>query len=112
MNIYIGNLPYSTTEDSIRELFNEHGEVASVRIITDNVTGESKGFGFVDMANDAEAQSAIDALHGKEIDGRTIVVSKGRQREERGDRGGYRGGTGGGGGGGGGGRSFQKRSRF
>lgn len=83
MNIYVGNLPYSTSEDAIRELFQQFGEVSSVRIINDAMTGKSKGFCFVDMPEDDKAQEAIEALHGSELDGRNIVVNKAREREKR-----------------------------
>lgn len=83
MNIYVGNLPYSTSEDAIRSLFEQFGEVTSVRIINDAMTGKSKGFCFVDMADEDKAQEAIDALHGSELDGRNIVVNKAREREKR-----------------------------
>ena len=106
MNIYVGNLPYSTTDESMRALFSEFGDVSSVRIITDNMTGQSKGFGFIEMSNDGEADAAIAALNGKEVDGRTIVVSKARPREERPSRGN------GGGAGAGSRGGFQKRDRF
>ena len=83
MNIYVGNLPFSTTEDQLMELFAQHGEVASAKIISDRHTGRSRGFGFVEM-DDNEAQQAIDTLNGFEFDGRSLVVNKARERENRG----------------------------
>ena len=106
MHIVVGKLPYAVTSDYLQEIFEEYGEVSSAKVIIDRDTGRSKGFGFVEMDNDEEAQTAINELNGAEIDGRTIVVNKARPREERGGGGGgYRGGGGGGyrGGGGGGG---------
>ena len=103
MNIYVGNMSYDTSEDSLRSLFEEHGRVDAARVITDRDTGRSKGFGFVEMPDDGEARAAIDALNGTEVDGRTMTVNEARPRPDR--RGGGGGGGGGfGGGGGGGGR--------
>ena len=81
MNIYVGNLSYSVTELSLRSLFETFGEVTSTKIITDKITGASRGFGFVEMANADEAQKAIDALNGKDFEGRKIVVNESRPRE-------------------------------
>ena len=105
MDIYVGNLAYSTNDESLRSAFAAYGEVASARVVSDRMTGRSKGFGFVEMPDRAQAQSAIDALNGKELDGRTLRVneSQPKPREERGGAGGgggFRGGAGGGGGGG------------
>lgn len=83
MNIYIGNLEYGVTEDQLREAFAEFGEVSSSNIITDKFTGRSKGFGFVEMPNDEEANAAIDALNDAELNGRPIRVNQARPREER-----------------------------
>jgi len=103
--IYCGNLSFKSTEDDVRNLFSQHGEVTDVHIVMDRETGRSRGFAFVEMANDAEAQAAIAALDGREMDGRALKVNEARPKEE-GGRGGSRGGGGGGGyGGGGGGRS-------
>ncbi len=88
MNIYVGNLDFSSTEDSVRALFEQHGEVTSVKIITDRYTGRSRGFGFVEMANDEEGKAAIAALDGKEMDGRPLKVNEARPRTERGGGGG------------------------
>ena len=96
MNIFVAKLNYDTTSDSLQELFEGFGEVDSAKVIFDRETGRSKGFGFVEMPNDEEAQKAIDALEGSEFDGSTIVVKEARPREERPRR---NGGFGGGGGG-------------
>ena len=116
MKIYVGNIPFSTTEDSLSAEFGAFGEVEDVALITDRETGRPRGFAFVTMANDEEARKAIESLNGTEVGGRTITVNEARPREGGagggggGGRGGYRGGGGGGGrggyggGGGGGGR--------
>ena len=83
MNIYVGNLPYSIDRDQLREIFAAYGEVAAARIVTDRETGRSKGFGFVEMADNAQAQAAIEALNGSDIGGRKAVVNEARPREER-----------------------------
>src|SRR3984885_16051615 len=84
MNIYLGNLSYSATENSIRDLFEGYGAVTTVKIVSDKFTGSSRGFGFVEMANDDEAQKAIAELNGKEFEGRKIVVNESRPRETTG----------------------------
>ena len=99
MNIYVGNLSYQTTEDELREIFQNHGEVSSVAIITDKYSGQSKGFGFVEMSGDDAAKAAIQALDGQDMGGRNLKVNEARPRAPRGDGGGG-GGRGGGGGGG------------
>ena len=81
-NIYVGNLSYDTTEDTLRALFAEFGEVESARVITDRYTGRSKGFGFVEMSAEEDAQKAIEALNGKSVDGREIRVDKAKPRTE------------------------------
>ena len=81
MNIYVGNLPYSTTEDDLKGIFGEHGEVDTVKIITDRYSGRSKGFGFVEMSNDDEAKAAIAALDGNKMGERDLKVSEARPRE-------------------------------
>ena len=97
MNIYVGNLSYEVTEEDLKEAFEVFGEVETVKVLKDNDTGRSKGFGFVEMSNNADAQSAIDDLNEKEIKGRTIKVNTARPRtENRGGRGGYGGGRRGG----------------
>lgn len=83
MNIYVGNISYSTDDSRLTELFSEFGEVASARVISDRETGRSKGFGFVEMSDDSAANSAIEALNEKEVDGRTLRVNEARPREER-----------------------------
>ncbi len=82
MNIFVGSLPFSIEEADLRESFEAYGAVESVKIITDKFTGRSKGFGFVEMTNDAEAQKAIDELNGATVDGRTIVVNKSEPKPE------------------------------
>jgi RNA recognition motif-containing protein len=83
MNIYVGNLSFSTREDAVRELFEQHGEVEQVRIVTDRDTGRPRGFAFVEMPNDSEAQSAIDAVNGMELDGRTLKVNQAKPKTDR-----------------------------
>ena len=83
MNIYVGNISYSTDDSRLTELFSEFGEVTSARVISDRETGRSKGFGFVEMSDDSAANSAIEALNEKEVDGRTLRVNEARPREER-----------------------------
>lgn len=116
MNIFVGNLPYGVTDNELRQAFEAHGAVSSASVILDKFTGKSRGFGFVEMPNQAEAQAAIQALNGKDIQGRAMRVNEAQPREDRprrersggGDWGGERRGGGGGGGFGGGGR----RDRF
>ena len=83
MNIYCGNIAYTTTEDDLRDLFSTHGEVSAVRVITDRDTGRSKGFGFVEMVDDSEAKQAIEALDGKDFMGRDVRINEARPREPR-----------------------------
>jgi len=107
MNIFVGNLSRETAEEDLRKAFEAFGEVTKATVITDKFSGESKGFGFVEMANKTEAMAAMAAMNGKELQGRTLNVSEARPRESRpGGGGGGRPGGGGGGnrGGGGGGR--------
>lgn len=98
--LYVGNLPYSATEAQLRTLFSQVGETTDVAIIKDRETGKSKGFGFVEMATDEDAQEAIKRFNGYSLDNRPLTVNEARPREERGGGGGggYRGGGGGGGG--------------
>src|SRR5512133_2448760 len=111
--LYVGNLAYSVRDDSLQEAFSQFGTVTSAKVMMDRDTGRSKGFGFVEMGSDAEAQSAINGMNGQALEGRAIVVNEARPREERpggfrsggGGGGSYGGGGGGYGGGGGGGRS-------
>jgi len=94
-NLYVGGLPYSVTEGQLREIFSAHGTVESARVITDKFTGQSKGFGFVEMSSGGEAQKAIEALNGTQLDGRTLTVNEARPQEKRsGFGGGGRGGEG------------------
>ncbi len=94
MKLYVGNLPYSVTEDDLRQMFSEFGEVGSVNIITDKFSGQSKGFGFVEMADNAEADAAIKGLNETSQGGRNIKVNQARPREQRPPRGGGGGGGG------------------
>lgn len=84
MNIYVGNLNFSATEDEVRSMFEQYGTVTQVQLISDRETGRSRGFGFVEMANDAEAQAAIKALNGRAIGGRKLTVNEARSRGEQG----------------------------
>lgn len=109
--LYVGNLPYSVSSSDLQQMFSAHGTVESAEVITDRMTGRSKGFGFVEMSSDDEAQAAIAALNGQDSGGRPLTVNEAKPRENRGGggggggRGGYGGGRGGGGRGGyGGGR--------
>ena len=101
--LYVGNLSYDVDSSALQELFSPHGTVDSAQIITDRDTGRSKGFGFVEMSSDAEAQAAIAALNGQDHSGRALTVNEAKPKEDRGGGGGGRGGYGGGGGGGRGG---------
>jgi cold-inducible RNA-binding protein len=94
MNIYVGNLSYDLSEEDLKKAFEEFGQVESAKIISDMYSGRSKGFGFVEMSNEAEAQSAIDGLNGKDLKGRTLNVNQARPRSE--GRGGSKQGRGGG----------------
>ena len=102
-NIYVGNLVWETTQDDLMTLFQEHGTVKRAQVITDRETGRSRGFGFVEMENDQEADAAIQALNGAQFRGRPLTVNEAKPREGGGGGGGRRGGGGGGYGGGGGG---------
>ena len=97
MDIYVGNLPFSVTEDELREMFGQFGEVQSIKLITDRETGRPRGFGFVEMEN-AEADAAIKALNNTEMGGRNLKVNQSEPRKTGGGRGGRGGGGGGGGG--------------
>ena len=90
MNIYVGNLPYSVDDASLRHNFADFGSVASAKVMTDRDTGRSKGFGFVEMGSEAEAQAAINGLNGQSVDGRQIVVNVSRPKEAGAGGGGYR----------------------
>ena len=102
--LYVGNLGYGVSSEDLREMFSQFGTVDSAQVIEDRESGRSKGFAFVEMSNDQEAQAAIDGLNGKEHGGRPLTVNEARPREERGGGGGRRGGYGGGRGGRGGDR--------
>ena len=124
--LYVGNLPYDVTDADLEQLFNQHGTVQSAQVIQDRMTGRSKGFGFVEMDNDQEAQAAINDLNGKDYGGRALTVNEAKPREPRsggfgggggggGGRrggGGYGGGGGGGYGGGGGGGGGRRERRY
>jgi RNA recognition motif-containing protein len=99
MKLYVGNLPFKTTDDSLRQAFEPFGQVSSAQVVVERETGRSRGFGFVEMPNDDEARKAIEGMHGKDLDGRNLTVNEAKPREAGG--GGGRGGWGGGGGGGG-----------
>jgi RNA recognition motif-containing protein len=104
-NIFVGNLSFGTTEDSIRSVFETYGTVDRVNVVTDRDTGQARGFAFVEMGIDAEGNAAIEGLNGRDLEGRTLNVNEARPKADRGaGGGGYRGGAGGGGGG-----SRQKR---
>ena len=105
--IYVGGLPYSATEAQLNDLFAPHGTVQSARVITDRFTGQSRGFGFVEMSTSEEAKAAIAALNGTQMDGRTLTVNEAKPQESRSG-----GGGGGGGGGGRGGFGGGKRDRW
>ncbi len=97
--LYVGNLPYSCTSSELQNLFSPYGTVSSAQVIEDRETGRSKGFGFVEMSSDKEAQAAIEGLNGQDQGGRPLTVNEAKPREDRGGGGGgYRGGGGGGGG--------------
>lgn len=98
MNIYVGNLPYDIKDQDLSSLFEQYGAVSSIKIVMDQISGKSKGFGFVDMADETEALAAIEGLNGKEFGGRTIVVNKAKPRAPRENSGGR--------------SPFQRRSRF
>ena len=88
--LFVGNLPYSTNDQALNDLFAGFGKISSANIITDKFSGRSRGFGFVEMENDDEAEKAIQEMNGKEIDGRAIVVNEARPREDRPNNGGNR----------------------
>ena len=102
MNIYVGNLSYQTTEDELRDLFAEFGDVVSAKLIVDKFTGQSKGFGFVEMSNNSEAQKAMDELNGRDVNGRNVTVNQARPRQDRSRSGGV----------GGGGRGYGGGNRY
>jgi RNA recognition motif-containing protein len=97
-NIFVGNLSFGATEDSVRSMFEAYGTVDRVSIVTDRDTGQPRGFGFVEMSNNSEGDRAISEINGRELDGRALNVNEARPKEDRGGGGGGRGGYGGGGG--------------
>ena len=107
--LFVGSLPFETTEDQLHDMFTPFGQVTSAKLISDKFTSRSKGFGFVEMANDAEAQAAIQKMNGSTVGSRQIVVNEARPMEKR--EGGFRGGFGGRGGSGGGGGRGSKGGR-
>jgi RNA recognition motif-containing protein len=107
--LYVGNLSFSSTNETIREAFSRIGEVTDVHIVTDRTSGQSRGFGFVTMGTPAEAQKAIEAMNGATLDGRPLRVNEAEERPQRGGFGGGGGGGGGHGGGGGGGGGDRRR---
>jgi RNA recognition motif-containing protein len=115
MNLYVGNLSWTMTEDDLRNLFEQYGTVTSIKIVKDRETGRSKGFGFVEMENDTEAQNALSSLYDKEILGRKIVINEAQERPAKpGGGGGFKKRSFGGGGGGynkGGGGGYRDRDR-
>ena len=112
--LYVGNLSFTTTENDLRDLFAQAGSVSEVALMQDKFTGKSRGFGFVTMATDADAENAANQFNGKTLDGRPLTVNEAKPREDRPAGGGYRGGGGGGGGrpGGGGGRGDRGDRRY
>lgn len=88
--LFVGNLPFSTTEDDLREIFSQYGELVSVSLLTDKFSGRSKGFGFVEYTTEEAAQAAIEALHGSDLNGRDMVVNVAKPRAPREDRGGFK----------------------
>ena len=102
MKIYVGNLPFSATQDEIQELFSQYGQVSDVTLINDRETGRPRGFGFVEMPDSAEANKALEALNGQDFGGRSLNINEAKPRESRPSGGSYGGGGGGGYGGGGG----------
>jgi RNA recognition motif-containing protein len=107
MNIFVGSLPFSLEETRLKEVFEAYGEVSSVKIIIDKFSGRSKGFGFVEMPDDAMAQKAIDELNGSSVEGRSIVVNKSEDKRDDSRRSNFGGGNGGGGFSGGGGGGYK-----
>jgi RNA recognition motif-containing protein len=96
--LYVGGLPYSVTDDKLQEIFAPHGTVESARVITDRMTGRSRGFGFVEMSSQSEAEEAIQKMNGTDLEGRSLTVNEAKPQQERSGGGGGRGGGGGGGG--------------
>lgn len=90
--LYVGGLPYSVTETQLQELFSQHGEVRSAKVITDKFTGRSRGFGFVELGSDEEGQKAMEALNGTQLEGRTLIVNEAKEQGDRREPGGGGGG--------------------
>ncbi len=114
MNLYVGNLSWNMTEDDLRNLFEQYGTVSSIKIVKDRETGRSKGFGFVEMENDTEAQNALSSLYDQEVQGRKIVINEAQERPAKPGGGGFKKRGFGGGGGGynkGGGGGYRDRDR-
>jgi cold-inducible RNA-binding protein len=111
-NIFVGNLSFGATEDSVRAMFEAFGTVDRVSIVTDRDTGQARGFGFVEMSNNAEGDRAIAELNGMELDGRALNINEARPKEDRGFGGGGGGGRGKGGSGGGGGFGGRRNNRY
>lgn len=111
-NIFVGNLSFGATEDAVRSMFEAYGTVERVNLITDRDTGQARGFGFVEMTNNAEADRAIAELNGRDLDGRALNINEARPKEDRGGFGGGGGNRGGGGGNRGGGGGGQRRNRY
>lgn len=88
--LFVGNLPFSTTEEDLREIFTQYGELVSVSLLTDKFSGRSKGFGFVEFTTEEAAQAAVEALHGSDLNGRDMVVNIAKPRVPRDDRGGFK----------------------
>ncbi len=107
--LYVGNLPYSVRDDDLQQAFSQFGSVTSAKVMMERDTGRSKGFGFVEMGSDAEAQAAINGMNGQPLNGRSLVVNEARPMEPRPPRSGGYGGGGGGGYGGGGGGGYGRR---
>ena len=110
--LYVGNLPYSISEDELRELFSRSGAVDTVSVVRDNATGRARGFAFVEMASDADAQKAVSDLNETQLGGRTLAVNEARPKPQFGGGGGGGGGRGGGFGGGGGGGNRRREPRW
>src|SRR5471030_769163 len=111
--LYVGNLPFDTSEDDLHQLFSAHGQIVSAKLITDMETGRSRGFGFVEMSTEAEAKVAIEKMNKSKVGDRELTVNEARPRPEKsGGRGCFGGGRNGGGGGGGGGGGYGRNNRY
>jgi cold-inducible RNA-binding protein len=112
MNLFVAGLPFSVSDQELKEIFEEYGEVSSAKVILDRETGKSRGFGFVDMPGKEDSEKALKALDGADLEGRTLAVKVAEERKSGGGGGGYRGGGGGGGYRGGGGGGNRDRNRY